>query len=727
MARLAALFALAVTLVLVGTGCAQRAEEGVVLITKWDLEVRGRPAQAITLPAHVEDMLTLRSGERAPEYTLHTAVPISAAMRGRDLTLAIPSLPARSHVIVDDHHVFAMDAPTLGGYREPLPQRFRIPAERSDEGTIDIEIVITNAWLPAAWLDAVPRLSATLDGDSWTNLVRLWNRTTGLVGLLASGANFAVYAALYFVDRRRREYGWSALQSGMALPSPAFWLGLGQTWIGVNDLPVMVVTLCCSGVASVEYTRAQFGLARPPRATWLIAIVPLVVALAAHGADRAVRVVVPVGVVGVLSVIAFHISTVRYALRKQPKTWALAGASLAWPIATLVAVPDIVWWLGLGDLLHGLRGHATAATIVAFAQGATLLRAHAVSLRRSDDLNAELAMRLRALEASNVEVQALNAELRRQISARSEQMAESLSRVSLSGEARALRPGEVIEQRYRVVRELGTGAMGVVYLVERLRDTRLFALKIQSTAGSPASLARLAREAQLASRVAHDNVVAIVDVDVSQSGVLYLVMEYVDGASLADMRDRFGDASWAREILAQIAEGLAAIHAASIVHRDLKPANVLVAGGVAKIADFGVSTRARGWSLPPDADAATVDELQPNTQANNGLTASGALMGTPLYMAPEAARGARQASAASDMFSFGVIAFEALSRRLPFDAAQVKARLRGGSLPPTPSLAAENGAVDARVADLVERCLASEPAARPTAREVADGLRRSAS
>jgi len=714
--------ALALVLMLLAglTGCGAPPDEKVVAIPTWDLEIGGRRVDSVTLPAHLEDKLVDRSGARAGEYTLHAAVPVPREMRGRDLTLVLPSLAARAHVIVDDHHVFAIDAPTFGGYREALPQRFRIPAERSDEGSIDVEIVVTNAWLPAAWVDAAPRLSATLDGDAATNRVRFANLVTSLAGTMATIVNAAMFGGLFLIDRRRRGYGWQGVQSLTAIPLSAFMLGITQRWFGVYDTVAMGVSLGVCAAASVEYTYAQFDLGRPRRAVWLIAIVPALASVVAPGPFVAPKVVVPIVLVAVTFVLVPHVAVAVRAWRQRPRSWPLVVSSLAWPVGTLAAYPDCIWWLGYGDPAHGLRGAALATVIVAVVQAATLLHAHAASLRRADDLNVELAERVRALEESNVEVKSLNDELRRQIGARSEKLAESLARSSAIAQPLALRPGDVIEDRYRVVRELGAGGMGAVYLVERIRDARRFALKIQTSADSPEALARLAREAQLASQVAHPNIVAVVDVDVSQSGVLYIVMEHVDGKSLADMHDRFGDVAWAMPILRQIADGLAAIHAKSIVHRDMKPGNVLVAGDAAKIADFGISARAREWS-EPDELATTLDAA-PQSSA---LTLTGAVMGTPLYMAPEAARGARYATAASDVFSFGVIAFEVLSGKLPFDAAEVVARLRGRSSP-APSLRAVCTHLDGAVVEIVERCLLADPAARPTAAEIARALHRGA-
>ena len=135
--------------------------------------------------------------------------------------------------------------------------------------------------------------------------------------------------------------------------------------------------------------------------------------------------------------------------------------------------------------------------------------------------------------------------------------------------------------------------MGVVYEVTRVSDGRRLALKVLTTEATGISLARLAREAEVAGKITHPNLVAIVDVDVSSAGELYIVMELVKGQSLSEARKYYGNVQWALGVLGQIASGLAALEASGIVHRDLKPANVLLTGNdntpIAKICDFGIA------------------------------------------------------------------------------------------------------------------------------------------
>jgi serine/threonine protein kinase len=283
----------------------------------------------------------------------------------------------------------------------------------------------------------------------------------------------------------------------------------------------------------------------------------------------------------------------------------------------------------------------------------------------------------------------------------------------------------VVHERYRVVRAIGEGAMGAVYEVARLTDERRFALKVLTSATTGAALARLAREAQVAAKVTHERLVSIADVDVSEGGTLYIVMELVDGVTLVDLRDRYGDAAWALPVLRQVATGLAVLHDQRIVHRDLKPANVLVGRpgdlddpGV-KIADFGIA------QLPddePGGDDPTLDSGVATGEAG-ALTGTGILLGTPLYMAPELAKGARDAKPSSDLWAFGVLAFELLAGALPFEVPPVLDAManRRWNAP----RALDPARCGAAVAAIVARCLHAEPESRPTAGECLEALQAS--
>ncbi len=270
--------------------------------------------------------------------------------------------------------------------------------------------------------------------------------------------------------------------------------------------------------------------------------------------------------------------------------------------------------------------------------------------------------------------------------------------------------------------------MGAVHEIERLTDGRRLALKVLTGASTGSALARLAREAQVAAEVSHENLVGIIDVDVSESGALYLVMELVLGAPLYESAARYGDIPWARGVLLQIAKGLSALHARGVVHRDLKPANVLLTpSGTAKIADFGIARLDGSESVDPlgaTAEGAPADEaLAPTIDArapsSASLTQTGVLMGTPLYMAPELAKGARLAGPAADVWSFGVIAFELLTARFPFDTPPVLTALAGKPLV-SPTL--DDAEFDPELVAIIRRCLDPDARARPRAEELAQRL-----
>ena len=312
----------------------------------------------------------------------------------------------------------------------------------------------------------------------------------------------------------------------------------------------------------------------------------------------------------------------------------------------------------------------------------------------------------------------LKQEVRHQVAERSRELGEVLARGDAPLAAAVPMPGDRFHGRYRVCSLLGAGGMGRVYDVERVTDGQRLALKVMTLALSGEHAARFAREAEIGARVQHGNVVSIVDVGIASTGIPFLVMELVRGGSLEDRRSRFGDATWALPILKQIAAGLAELHARGIVHRDLKPANVLLVDGdgdqpLAKISDFGISRFGALDNTDTDQMGATLEAIVP-AGGRRELTQADALLGTPFYMPPEAWRGpARNPSA--DMFSFGILAYEALAGRAPFAVPALLLERAGQPIrQPTPIA----GVTDV-VASFVLACLHVDPAQRPRAKELA--------
>ena len=204
---------------------------------------------------------------------------------------------------------------------------------------------------------------------------------------------------------------------------------------------------------------------------------------------------------------------------------------------------------------------------------------------------------------------------------------------------------------YEVIAPIGTGGMGEVY---RARDTRLnrdVALKIlpADIADNPVRRGRFEREAQAISRLNHPNICAVYDVG-TQDGVAYLVMEYIDGESLAQhIRRGPLQAATAVRWAIQIAAALDAAHRRGIIHRDLKPANVMVTGQLVKLLDFGLA-KLRATDDDAAAPADAVAALEPTIS----LTAERSIVGTLHYMAPEQLEG-RTIDPRTDLFAFGAV------------------------------------------------------------------------
>jgi serine/threonine-protein kinase len=321
------------------------------------------------------------------------------------------------------------------------------------------------------------------------------------------------------------------------------------------------------------------------------------------------------------------------------------------------------------------------------------------------------------LGAKNREMALLNEDLRVQLAVRSRSLASTLTAL-LSTHPRSVepKPGMVIGKRYELERHLGTGGMGMVFSAKRLSDQRRVALKLiaSSYASNPTALARLAREAESAAAIDHPNVVRVLDIDLSEDGSLFLAMELVDGQSLEDHRSRFGDLAWVLPLLPQLLRALQAIHAGGVIHRDLKPSNILLADGVVKVVDFGIARPIRDESqgrvtVEMTSESSTEEEVQ--------LTRAGSILGSPPYMAPELADGMANSSTASDIFSFGCIAYELLSGRRPFEKPLVLEKPVDRLDRTAPPLRTVCPGVDERLAALIDRCLG--PArTRPTIEEL---------
>jgi eukaryotic-like serine/threonine-protein kinase len=268
-----------------------------------------------------------------------------------------------------------------------------------------------------------------------------------------------------------------------------------------------------------------------------------------------------------------------------------------------------------------------------------------------------------------------------------------------SNDERPDRVGQVLAGRYRIEKELGAGGMGTVYRAEHVHMRKMVAIKVlhREMTYLPEVVARFEREAVAAARIEHPHVAAATDFGRLDDGSFYLVLEYVEGQSLRQVLDVTGAIrpELALHIARQIADGLAAAHAAGIVHRDLKPDNVMLItresdSHFVKVLDFGIAKVEFG-------------------DAQSQLTQLGSVFGTPEYMAPEQAAGT-PVDVRADLYTLGIILYEMLCGHSPFkddDLVVVLTRQMTAEPPPLPAH------IDPAISALTLQLLAKDPDARP--------------
>jgi len=284
------------------------------------------------------------------------------------------------------------------------------------------------------------------------------------------------------------------------------------------------------------------------------------------------------------------------------------------------------------------------------------------------------------------------------------------------------RVGTVVGERYRVLGRIGEGGMGAVFRAEHILMKKVVALKLlHAEMGQVEDAARrFEREAQSASRLNHPHIVSVTDFGRDHTGELFLVMEFVAGKSLADVLAREGRLSLTRacRLAGQILSALEHAHEQKVIHRDLKPANVMLVrssdsrlGETAKILDFGIA------------------KIMESAEGEQPLTKGLMIFGTPSTMSPEQATG-QDVDSRSDLYSCGIILYEMLTGRKPFEAEDlVKLMAMQVTAPPPPfASAAPDARIPAALEAVVMRALEKERERRfATAAEFREALEKAES
>jgi serine/threonine-protein kinase len=281
-----------------------------------------------------------------------------------------------------------------------------------------------------------------------------------------------------------------------------------------------------------------------------------------------------------------------------------------------------------------------------------------------------------------------------------------------------VQPGQVLAGKYRVERVLGQGGMGVVVAAHHLQLDSKVALKflLPEMLANREAVVRFEREARAAVKITNEHVARVLDVGTLESGAPYMVMELLDGTDLAAWLNERGvlPIDQAVEFLLHACVAVAEAHGLGIVHRDLKPANLFCvrrADGQlsVKVLDFGISKQ--------------TDPMGSGSQPGASVTKTSMIMGSPLYMSPEQMRSTKGADARSDIWALGVILYELLTARLPFEGETATDIAVKASIQPPPPIRGYRPDVPAELEAVILRCLEKDPSRRfPNVAELALAL-----
>lgn len=719
---------------------------------------------------HLDELVPSENGQ----YALVSRVSLPKGLQGKDLEFGASCGSALWKLSVAGQVMpLVVHDDLLEKYRAIGSRVAHISKVYTTKETLVLRLNVSQTWTQSAWFDCAPFLSVARPGLRRARIIDRLNEVSMWMALVTLLIQATYLTLLWLGNKRLRFNGLFAIQIAAASVVPLYFLGLFQPLFGVLDTAVLGLGLAMAIVISVHATNAQYGVGRPGWFWQVILAINILAVVVAGGPFSATKVLAPVVICSVLAGLAHNIGVCVTMLKRPDHRKGATMALLAWGSLLLAAVFDFIPWLGGGETFDGQHLVGLGLTLYAAFQFLGLGIEYLRALALSEELNERLALGLEQAERGRQEIQKLNDELRRQVSERSRQLLAALLPVDEGSQSLSrLDPGELIEGRYKIVREIASGGMGQVFEAVRQDDGRVLAIKVSLELDTNAR-ARIVREAQVASRIVHPNLVSVMDVGVASTGYVYLVMEYVDGTALDRWHQRFGDVQWGLPVLLQIARALSALHSTGLVHRDLKPANVLLTfpgkdpsrPPLVKIGDFGISKSHHtklGGSEPPPKPQPTDQPLAPSQPSTStvsmrsalrkvkkhvqgkkhqpsesmmsfadepsadirDLTAVGVVLGTPMYVAPELASPWAEITPAADMYSFGVLVFNLLGRSSPFVEPLFFLSRAGQSYPPPCSIATVCPNLPEFLVEALDSCLSTDPVKRPSARRMGELLER---
>jgi eukaryotic-like serine/threonine-protein kinase len=260
--------------------------------------------------------------------------------------------------------------------------------------------------------------------------------------------------------------------------------------------------------------------------------------------------------------------------------------------------------------------------------------------------------------------------------------------------------GQTLAGKYRIEKLIKQGGMGAVYRGKHVLMDKTVAIKVlkPSLAGDDAVVARFSREAKAASKISHPHAVSVTDFGEAENGVVFLVMEYLDGRTLKEVIVSEGPLRLERaaHIVRQVAGALDAAHAQGVIHRDLKSENIML-----------VQHDGDEWSKVLDFGIAKI--RQPNGSGESEITHANLVVGTPQYMSPEQCSHSGQLDARSDVYSLGIILYEMLAGRVPFAGDSATVIMMKQVQDPVPSVLSARSDLPATVETVIQRALAKQP------------------